>query len=101
MLISLTLSIIIYILWFPVPYVNLFVLLSDKCSGGSIATFIRCDKLKSDHMFHKRDFNFICENSSRLCQADCGKCFRFGYIAPIISLVANSCSCVVTFSFGC
>ena len=29
--------------------------LSDKCSGDFIATFIRCDKLKSNNMFSKRD----------------------------------------------
>ena len=82
--------------------------MSDKCSGDSIATFIRCDKLKSDNMFHKLDFNFFCEN---LLSTDAiitgiviqivASALRFGYIAPIMSVVANSCSCVVIFSFGC
>ena len=41
--------------------------LSDKCSGNYIATFIRCDKLKSDNMFCKRDLiiSFV-KNFSRL-----------------------------------
>ena len=41
--------------------------LCDKCSGNYIATFIRCDKLKSDNMFCKQDLiiSFV-KNSSRL-----------------------------------
>ena len=39
--------------------------LSDKCSGDSVATFIRCDKLKSDNMFFKRDLIILfVKNSS-------------------------------------
>lgn len=72
--------------------------LSDKCSGGSRATFTRCDKLISESLFCKRDLiNFICE---KLLSTDAvvtgivsqivASALRFGYIAPIISLVANS-----------
>ena len=50
-----------------VPYVNN---LSDKCSGYSIANFIRCDKLKSDNMF--RICDLIHFNGTTFLFSDCG-----------------------------
>ena len=63
-----------------------------------IATFIRCNKLKSDYMFHKRDLiNFICEKLlstdyvvTGIVRQIVASALRFGYIASIMSRNSNS-----------
>ncbi len=74
--------------------------LSDYCSGDSEDILIKCDKLNSDSLFRSRDLIvFICE---KLLSTDAvvtgivrqilASVLRFGYIAPISSVVVNSCN---------
>ena len=82
---------------FPGPYVH-YLSLSDNCSGDSIVTFIRWDKLMSDSLFRKRDLiSFIWEKLlstdavvTGIVRQTVANDFRLGYIAPIMSLVTIS-----------
>ena len=74
--------------------------LSDKCSGDSIATFIRWDKFILDNLLRRRHFSFILENLrstdavvTGIVRQTVPSDLRLGYMAPIISFVTSSCTC--------
>ncbi len=80
---------------------NINHLLSDNCSGDSEDILIKCDKLNSDSLFRSQDLIFfICEYLLSTDAVVTGtvrqilaSVLMFGYIAPISSVVVNSCNC--------